>query len=171
VQRDQDRRLDSQGQLKSEKVDVTRMILVNGATLRAACGTQTDGFHRQKNRKNLIRISKELKARNAGRADCAAGKEQENRSFLRDMLDGFDFRLLGERYLAVGQLMCFRPRRTRISYARQVRQMSPRWRQLWIDKSDFGWIKVEGSGTSRSRWIIRSRVQRGSHIILEQKSR
>ena len=31
VQRDQDRRLDSQGQLKSEKVDVTRMILVNGA--------------------------------------------------------------------------------------------------------------------------------------------
>jgi hypothetical protein len=31
VERDQDRSLDSQGQLKSEKVDVTRMILVNGA--------------------------------------------------------------------------------------------------------------------------------------------
>src|SRR5258708_17308809 len=31
VERDQDRRLDSQGQLKSEKVDVTKMILVNGA--------------------------------------------------------------------------------------------------------------------------------------------
>ena len=31
VERDQDRRLDSQGQLKSEKIDVTRMILINGA--------------------------------------------------------------------------------------------------------------------------------------------
>ena len=31
VKRDQDRRLDSQGQLKSENVDVTKMILVNGA--------------------------------------------------------------------------------------------------------------------------------------------
>src|SRR4029453_12080040 len=31
VERDQDRRLDAQGRLKSEKVDVTRMILVNGA--------------------------------------------------------------------------------------------------------------------------------------------
>ncbi len=31
MERDQDRRLDSLGQVKSENVDVTRMILVNGA--------------------------------------------------------------------------------------------------------------------------------------------
>jgi superfamily II DNA or RNA helicase len=31
VEGDQDRRLDAQGQLKSEKVDITKMLLVNGA--------------------------------------------------------------------------------------------------------------------------------------------
>jgi len=45
MERDEDRRLDSFGQVKSENIDVTRMITVNGA--RAAPGTQrtTSIFH------------------------------------------------------------------------------------------------------------------------------
>ena len=38
-----------------------------------------------------------------------------------------------------------------------------------IDKSDFGWINVEGQVTqSFSMGLFVARVQRGSHIILEQ---
>jgi hypothetical protein len=43
--------------------------------------------------------------------------------------------------------------------------------KFWIDKSDFGWVKVEGQVTqSFSMGLFVARVQRGSHIILEQKN-
>ena len=38
-----------------------------------------------------------------------------------------------------------------------------------VDKQDFGWIKVDGQVTqSFSMGLFVARVQRGSHIILEQ---
>jgi hypothetical protein len=41
--------------------------------------------------------------------------------------------------------------------------------KLWVDKQDFGWIKVAGQVTqSFSMALFVARVQRGSHIILEQ---
>jgi len=41
--------------------------------------------------------------------------------------------------------------------------------KLWVDKQDFGWIKVDGEVTqSFSMGLFVARVQRGSHIILEQ---
>jgi hypothetical protein len=41
--------------------------------------------------------------------------------------------------------------------------------RLWVDKQDFGWVKVDGEVTeSFSMGLFVARVQRGSHIILEQ---
>ena len=43
--------------------------------------------------------------------------------------------------------------------------------KLWVDKQDFGWIKVDGVVTqSFSMGLFVARVERGSHIILEQTS-
>jgi hypothetical protein len=41
--------------------------------------------------------------------------------------------------------------------------------KLWVDKQDFGWMKVDGQVTqSFSIGLVLARVERGSHIILEQ---
>jgi len=41
--------------------------------------------------------------------------------------------------------------------------------KLWVDTQDFGWIKVDGEVTQPfSMGLFVARVQRGSHIILEQ---
>jgi len=43
--------------------------------------------------------------------------------------------------------------------------------KLWVDKLDFGWIRVDGEVTqSFSIGFLVARVQRGSHIIMEQTS-
>jgi hypothetical protein len=43
--------------------------------------------------------------------------------------------------------------------------------KLWVDKQDFGWIKVDGQVTqSFSMGLFVARVERGSHIIMEQTS-
>ena len=39
--------------------------------------------------------------------------------------------------------------------------------KLWVDKQDFGWIKVEGQVTQAfSMGLFVARVQRGTHITL-----
>jgi hypothetical protein len=41
--------------------------------------------------------------------------------------------------------------------------------KLWVDKEDFGWIKVDGNVTqSFSMGLFFARVLRGSHITMEQ---
>ncbi len=41
--------------------------------------------------------------------------------------------------------------------------------KLWVNKQDFGWVKVDGEVTQTfSMGLFVARVQRGSHIILEQ---
>ena len=95
VERDQDRRLDSQGQLKSEKIDVTRMILVNGARFEQLVernGQPPSAEEQKKLDQDLEKLKHETPEERTARF----GKEQENRSVLRDFLEGFDFRLLGE---------------------------------------------------------------------------
>jgi hypothetical protein len=41
--------------------------------------------------------------------------------------------------------------------------------RLWVDKQDFGWTKVDGQVTQAfSAGVFVARVQRGSHILLDQ---
>jgi hypothetical protein len=172
VQRDQDRRLDSLGQLKSEKVDVTRMILVNGARFEQLV-ERNGQLPSAEEQKKLEQAFEKLKHETPEERTARLGKEQDNRSFLRDMHDGFDFRLLGEEVLGgrstyVLQATPHPGYHARGKYGKMFSKVEGK---LWIDKSDFGWIKVEGQVTqSFSMGLFVARVQRGSRIILEQKN-
>jgi hypothetical protein len=172
VERDQDRRLDSQGQLQSEKIDVTRMILVNGARFEQL--VQRNGqLPSAEEQKKLNQDFEKLKHETPQERTARLGKEQENRSFLRDVVEGFDFSLLGEEVLGgrptyVFQVMPHPGYHARGKYGKMFSKVEGK---LWIDKSDFGWIKVEGQVTqSFSLGLFVARVQRGSSIVLEQKN-
>ena len=172
VERDQDRRLDSQGQLKSEKIDVTRMILVNGARFEQLV-ERNGQLPSAEEQKKLDQDFEKLKHETPEERTARLGKEQENRSFLRDVVEGFDFRLLGEEVLGsrssyVLQATPHPGYHARGKYGKIFSKVEGK---LWIDKSDFGWIKVEGQVTqSFSMGLFVARVQRGSRIILEQKN-
>jgi hypothetical protein len=170
VERDQDRRLDSQGQLKSEKIDVTRMILVNGARFEQLV-ERNGQLPSAEDQKKLDQDFEKLKHETPEQRTARLGKEQENRSVLRDLLEGFDFRLLGEEVLGgrptyVLQVTPHPGYHARGKYCKIFSKVEGK---LWIDKSDFGWIKVEGQVTqSFSMELFVARVQRGSRIVLEQ---
>jgi hypothetical protein len=172
VERDQDRRLDAQGQLKSEKVDVTRMILVNGARFEQLIernGQPPSAEEQNKLAQDLEKLKNETPQERTARL----GKSQENRSFLRDMLEGFNFRLIGEEVLSnrptyVFQVTPHPGYHARGQYGKIFSKVEGK---LWIDKSDFGWIKVEGQVTQPfSMGLFVARVQRGSQVVLEQIS-
>jgi hypothetical protein len=170
VERDHDRRLDPQGQLKSEKIDVTRMILVNGARFEQLV-ERNGQLPSAEEQKKLDQDFEKLKHETPEERTVRLGKQRENRSVLRDLLEGFDFRLLGEEVLGgrpsyVLQVTPHPGYHARGQYGKIFSKVEGK---LWIDKSDFGWIKVEGQVTqSFSMGLFVARVQRGSRIVLEQ---
>jgi hypothetical protein len=170
MERDQDRRLDSLGQVKSENVDVTRMILVNGARFEQLMehnGQLPSAKEQKKSDDDLDKLKHESPEEQAARLR----KDQENRSFLRDLLEAFDFQLIGEEVVdgRPAYILQATPHPGYQAHGKFGKMFSKVEGKLWVDKQDFGWIKVDGQVTqSFSMGLFVARVQRGSHIILEQ---
>jgi len=100
MERDEDRRLNSLGQVKSETVDVTRMMVVNGARfeqLLEHSGQLPSAKEQKRSDDDLDKLKHETPEERAARLR----KDQENRAFLRDVLEAFDFRLVGEEIVVV----------------------------------------------------------------------
>ena len=170
TERDEDRRLDAHGQVKSNNVDVSRMIVVNGERFEQLVehnGQPPSTEERRKRDEGLEKLKHETSEERAARLR----KDQENRSFLEEVLQAFDFQLVGEeiadgRSAYVLQATPHPGYHPRGKYGKMFSKVEGK---LWIDKQDFGWIKVDGQVTqSFSMGLFVARVQRGSHIILEQ---
>lgn len=170
LERDEDRHLDSLGQVKSENVDVTRMILVNGARFEQLVehnGQPPSAKVQRESDEDLDKLKHETLAEQTARLR----KDQENRAFLQDVLEAFDFHLIGEeavdgRPAYVLQATAHPGYRAHGKYGKMLSKVEGK---LWIDKQDFGWIKVDGQVTqSFTMGLFVARVQRGSNIILEE---
>ena len=170
VERDEDRRLDSLGQVKWENVDVSRMILVNGARFEQLMehnGQPPSAREQRENDENLERLKHETPAEQTARL----GKNQENKSLLREVQEAFDFQLIGEEIVAGQPAYVFQatPHPGYHGRGKYGKLLSKVEGKLWVDKQNFGWIKVDGQVTqSFSMGVFVARVQRGSHIVLEQ---
>jgi hypothetical protein len=170
MERDEDRRLDSLGNLKSENVDVTRIILVHGAPFEQLMehnGKLPSVKEQRKSDEDLEKLKHETPDERAARLR----KDQENRSFLRDLLEAFDFHLIGEEIVGgrPAYVLQATPHPGYPAHGKYGKMFSKVEGKLWIDKQDFGWIKVDGEVTqSFSMGLFVARVQRGSHINMEQ---
>ena len=170
TERDEDRRLNSLGQVKSENVDISRMILVNGARFEQLIehnGQLPSAVEQKKSNEDLGKLKHETPAEQIVRIE----KDQENKSFLRDLLEAFDFHLMGEEIVdgRPAYVLQATPHPGYHAHGKFAKMFSKVEGKLWVDKQDFGWIKVDGQVTqSFSMGLFVARVQRGSHIILEQ---
>jgi len=170
MERDEDRRLNSLGQVKSETVDVTRIIVVNGARFEQLLehnGQLPSAKEQKQSDSDLDKLKHETPDEQTARLR----KNQENRAFLRDVLEGFDFRLVGEEIVdgRPAYVLHATPHPGYHAHGKYAKMFSRVEGKLWVDKQDYGWIKVDGQVTqSFSLGLILARVERGSHIIMEQ---
>jgi hypothetical protein len=170
TERDEDRRLNSLGQIKSENVDVTRMIVVNGARFEQLMehnGELPSAREQKRNDGDLDKLKHETPDEQTARLR----RDQENRAFLRDVLEAFDFSLIGEEIVngRPAYVLHATPHPGYHARGKYAKMFSRVEGKLWVDKQDFGWIKVDGQVTqSFSMGLILARVERGSHIIMEQ---
>src|SRR5579864_7869757 len=170
TERDDDRRLDALGQVKSEDIDVTRMSLVNGARFEQLIehnGQLPTTSEQRKSDEHLDKLKHETTEDRAARLRS----DEENRSFLHDLLEAFDFQLLDEEVVdgRPSYVLQATPHPGYHAHGKFDKIFSKVEGKLWVDKQDFGWIKVDGEVTqSFSMGLFVARVQRGSHIIMEQ---
>lgn len=170
MERDQDRRLDSSGHLKSENVEVTRMIVVNGTRFEQLVernGKLPSVEEQKKSDKDLEKLMHETPEEQSARLL----KARENTSFLWDVFEAFDFQLTGEEIVngRPAFVIQAKPHPGYQPHGKYGKLLSKVEGKLWIDKLDFGCIKADAEVTQPfSVGFLIARVQRGSHFIVEQ---
>ncbi len=170
VQRDESRRLDADGRVKSQDVDVSRIISVNGVPFGQLVehnGLPISSEEQMKQQERIEKQKRETPEEQAARLE----KEQENRSFIREVPEAFDFQLVGEDVVngRPAYVLQATPHPGYPAHGKYGRIFSRVAGKLWIDKQDFGWVKVDGQVIQPfSMGLFLARVLPGSHIKMDQ---
>jgi hypothetical protein len=170
TERDEQRRLDGKGNLKSTDVDVVRVILVNGISVEQTIrhnGAEPTPAQKKKNEEMVQKAWQQTPADRAAQLQ----KDKESRAFIQEVPDAFDFRLAGEEQVSgrAAYVIDATPKpgyRGRSKYAKMFSRVKAK---MWVDKQDYGWIKADAIVTDPiPMGLFIARVQPGSHILFEQ---
>ena len=171
LERDENRRLDPAGHVKSEEVDVTRAILVDGIQFGQLVERNGRPPSAEEERKENGEIEKLKRLTPEQRIERLRKDEEENTSLVGEVSRAFDFQFAGEEVVDgrpawVLQAAPHPGYQAQGKYGKMFSKVAGR---LWVDKRDFGWIKVDGYVIQPfSMGLFFARVLRGSHITMEQ---
>ncbi len=171
LERDENRRLDPAGHVKSEEADVTRSILVNGIQFDQLLERNGHPPSAAEERKQNLEIEKLKRLTPPQRAEQLRKEEEENTSLVGEVPGAFDFQFAGEevvngRAAWVLQAAPHPGYQAKGTYGRMFSKVAGK---LWVDKQDFGWVKVNGYVVAPfSMGLFFARALRGSHITMEQ---
>ena len=171
LERDESRRRDPAGHVKSEDVDVTRTILVDGVPFEQIVernGRPPSAEEERKQKEDLDKLKRETTEQ---RAERLRKQEEENTSIVQEVPKAFDFQVVGEEAVngRSAYVLHAAPRpgyQPRGKYGKMFPKVEG---TLWVDKQDLGWIKVDGHVIQPfSMGLFLVRLLRGSHITMEQ---
>jgi hypothetical protein len=156
--------------VKSEDVDLSRIIFVNRSLCEQLLGNNGRPLSAEEQRKQEEKIEK-LKRETPEQRATRLLKQEEDRSFIREVPAAFDFQLVGEEPVngRPAYVLQATPHPGYEAHGKYGTIFSKVEGKLWIDKQDFGWIKVDGRVIQPfSMGLFLARVLRGSRITMEQ---
>lgn len=171
TQREESRRLDLAGRVKSEDVDISRVILVNSVPFEELVehnGQPPSADEERKQNEKLLKLKREMQEQ---RTERLRKEEEENVSLIREVPKAFDFQLVGDEEVngRPAYVLQATPHPGYQAQGKYGRMFSKVAGKLWVDKQDFGWIKVDGQVIQPfSMGLFLARVLRGSHITMQQ---
>jgi len=171
VQRNEDRRLDSEGRLKFEDVDVSRVILVSGVPFEQLVernGQPPSVADERKQKEKLDKLKRETPEQ---RAERLRKEAEETASLVREIPKAFDFQLVSEEEVngRLAYVLQATPHPGYQPQGKYGKMFSKLEGKLWVDKQDLGWIKADGQVIQPfSIGLFLARVLSDSHITMEQ---
>jgi hypothetical protein len=171
IERDENRRRDLAGRVKSEDVEVSKMILVNGVPFEQLVernGQPPSAEQERKQKRELDKLRRETPEQ---RAERLRKQEEENTSIVKEVPKAFDFQVVGEEAVngRPAYVLQATPHPGYHAQGKYGNMFSKVAGKLWVDKQDLGWIKVDGRVIQPfSMGLFLVRLLRGSHITMEQ---
>ena len=171
LERDQLQRLDSEGRVTSEDVDISRTILIDRIPFEQLVehnGLPPSADVKRKQKEKLDKLTRETAQQ---RTERLRKQDEESTMLVREVPKAFDFRLVGEE--VVNGRACYvlhaTPHAGYHAQSKYGRTFANVEGKIWVDKHDFGWIKVDGQVMQPfSMGLFVARVLRGSHITMQQ---
>jgi len=171
MEREESRRRDLAGRVKSEDVDVSRTILVNGVPFEQLLERNGQPPSVEEEGRQKVKLDKLKRETPEQRAERFRKQEEENTSIVREVPKAFDFQLVGEEAVKgrPAYVLQATPHPGYHAQGKYGKMFSNVEGKLWIDKQDLGWIKADGQVIqSFSMGLFLVRLLRGSEIKMEQ---
>ncbi len=171
MERDEDRRRDLAGHVKSDDIEVSKTILVNGVPFEQLVernGRPPSAAQERKQKGELDKLKRETPEQ---RAERLRKQEEENKSIVQEVPKAFDFQVVGEEAVngRPAYILQATPHPGYHAQGKYGNMFSKVAGKLWVDKQDLGWIKVDGEVIEPfSMGLFLVRLLRGSHIAMQQ---
>jgi hypothetical protein len=177
LERSETRELDSDGHVKTRKILLYDVTMLEGSPYRRLVGKDDHGLspeeeriERKKLADSIAQRRREAPAERARRIADWEKKRLREREPLDEIPDAFDFRIAGEAQIDGRDAWIVEgtPRpgyRARGSLAK----LFPKFRgKLWIDKADYQWVKTEAEVTGDISWgLFVARLSKGARLDVE----
>ncbi len=178
MQREEQHKLDGNGQIKSTETKTTEIMELYGEPVERLISKDDKPLSDKDARKEEEKIQKVIeKRRNESEKDRKKREEkeekdrEENRQFVREVADAYNFRLAGIESLG-GRDTYVIDGEPRPGYQGHLKESKflPKFRfRAWIDKDESQWKKLDIQCIDTvSVGLFLARVHKGSRIIIEQ---
>ena len=177
LERSETRELDSAAHVKSRKIMLYDVTMLEGSPYRRLVGKDDHGLSAEEERieqkklaDSIAQRKKETPDERARRIADWERKRQREREPLDEVPDAFDFRLAGEGQIDGRDAWVvegtphpgYRARST-------LAKLFPKFRgKLWIDKTDYQWVKTEAEVTDNISWgLFVARLSKGARLDVQ----
>jgi hypothetical protein len=178
IQREEQHKLDDKGQVKSTEVKTSEVMELYGEQVERLIAKDDKPLSDKDSRKEEEKIQKVIdKRKNESdedrkkRAEKQEKDREQDRQFVREVADAYNFHLAGieslagrDTYVVDGE-----PRPGYQPHLKEARIL-PKFRfRAWIDKDELQWKKLDIQCIDTVSWgLFLARIHKGSRIVIEQ---
>ncbi len=178
IARETDRSLDGKGRVKSEESKAWETVILYGEPHRRML--ERDGRplspvaqrkEQEKLDKAVAKLARETPEQRERRLAEYDKEREKDREFLREIPDLYDFRLEGEEKIDGHDVWVITatPKSSYEPKHRDARQLLKIQGKLWIDKSEYQWVRLEAETTGTiSFGLFLARLDPGAKLVFEQ---
>jgi hypothetical protein len=175
IARDVERRLDSAGKVKSERVDSWETLNLYGESYHRYVirDNKPAGPDEQRKMDKLAaKLAHETPEQRQRRLEQEDKEVQKNFAFLREVPDIYNIRLEGDGTIDGRAVWIISgvPKPGYQAKSRDARALTKVRGRVWIDKTDYQWVKVEAETTDTiSFGVFLARLNPGARLVFEEE--
>jgi hypothetical protein len=178
VERDDERKLDGKGQVKSTEVRTYDVMELYGEQVQRLIEKDDKPLDAKDAAKEEEKIQKIIdKRKNESEGDRRKRKEkqekdrEEDRKFVREIADAYDFKLVGTELVGGREAWVIdgEPRPGFVPQMKESKFLPKFHGRVWIDKDDLQLAKMDVEGLDTISWgLFLARFHKGSRLMMEQ---